>query len=74
VLLRPVQATLGSLVVVCEEPVTHVGAVSEPAFTELARVVAGCEPALSQAFAYVRINGLMLMMVDPDVHFHVIPR
>ena len=24
--------------------------------------------------AYERINYLMLMMVDPDVHFHVIPR
>jgi diadenosine tetraphosphate (Ap4A) HIT family hydrolase len=74
VLLRPAQVTLGSLVVVCEEPVTHFGAVSEPAFTELARVVADCEHALAQAFAYERINWLMLMMVDPDVHFHVIPR
>lgn len=74
VLLRPAQATLGSLVVVCEEPVTHFGAVSQAAFTELAQVVADCERALSQAFAYERINWLMLMMVDPDVHFHVIPR
>jgi diadenosine tetraphosphate (Ap4A) HIT family hydrolase len=24
--------------------------------------------------AYERINYLMLMMVDPDVHFHVLPR
>ena len=29
---------------------------------------------LSRVTAYERINYLMLMMVDRDVHFHVIPR
>jgi diadenosine tetraphosphate (Ap4A) HIT family hydrolase len=29
---------------------------------------------LRATVAYERINYLMLMMVDPDVHFHVIPR
>ncbi len=29
---------------------------------------------LQDVVAYERINYLMLMMVDPDVHFHVIPR
>lgn len=29
---------------------------------------------LGAAFAYDKINYLMLMMVDPDVHFHVLPR
>jgi diadenosine tetraphosphate (Ap4A) HIT family hydrolase len=29
---------------------------------------------LHKAFSYDKINYLMLMMVDPDVHFHVIPR
>ena len=32
------------------------------------------EGCLRQVAAYERINYLMLMMVDPDVHFHVIPR
>jgi diadenosine tetraphosphate (Ap4A) HIT family hydrolase len=29
---------------------------------------------LSEAIGYERINYLMLMMVDPHVHFHVFPR
>ena len=32
------------------------------------------EASVSKAFSYQKINYLMLMMVDPDVHFHVIPR
>jgi diadenosine tetraphosphate (Ap4A) HIT family hydrolase len=38
------------------------------------RVVGDIEAALRGAIAYDRINYLMLMMVDPHVHFHVIPR
>jgi len=32
------------------------------------------EAALKAAFDYDKINYLMLMMVDPNVHYHVIPR
>ena len=31
-------------------------------------------PDQSSLFGFERINYLMLMMVDPDVHFHVLPR
>jgi diadenosine tetraphosphate (Ap4A) HIT family hydrolase len=37
-------------------------------------VTARIETALAAAFRHDRINYLMLMMVDPDVHFHVLPR
>jgi len=74
VLLRPVQVTLGSLVLVCREPVAHFGELSTGASGELASVAAVIESALGRAFAYDKINYLMLMMVDPDVHFHVLPR
>jgi diadenosine tetraphosphate (Ap4A) HIT family hydrolase len=74
VLLRPAQATLGSLVLVCKEPVTRFGALSTDAFVELGRVVSAVEAALGGAFAYDRINYLMLMMIDPDVHCPVVPR
>ena len=74
VLLRPVQVTLGSLVLVCREPVAHFGAISAEASTELTEAVASVESALRRAFSYDKINYLMLMMVDPDVHFHVLPR
>jgi diadenosine tetraphosphate (Ap4A) HIT family hydrolase len=74
VLVRPQQVTLGSLVVACKDPVTALGAVGPAAFADLGQVVARVERALKAAFAYDKINYLMLMMVDPDVHFHVIPR
>jgi diadenosine tetraphosphate (Ap4A) HIT family hydrolase len=74
VLLRPKQPTLGSLVLVCREPVQAFGAVSEEGFADLQRLVRKTEATLREAIAYERINYLMLMMVDPDVHYHVIPR
>jgi diadenosine tetraphosphate (Ap4A) HIT family hydrolase len=37
-------------------------------------VIADLEAALKKAFRYDKLNYLMLMMVDPQVHFHVIPR
>lgn len=72
--LRPRQPTLGSLVVVCKEPVAAFSALSAQAFAELAEVTRGVERLLADFVGYQRINWLMLMMVDPDVHFHVIPR
>jgi diadenosine tetraphosphate (Ap4A) HIT family hydrolase len=36
--------------------------------------VAAIERALAAFCRYERINYLMLMMVDPHVHFHVLPR
>jgi diadenosine tetraphosphate (Ap4A) HIT family hydrolase len=74
VLLRPKQPTLGSLVLVCREPVQQFSALSVAAFADLAQVIKGVESMLKQVVGYERINYLMLMMVDPDVHFHVIPR
>ena len=44
------------------------------AHVEMGAVVSEIEHALKAAFAYDKINYLMLMMVDPNVHFHVIPR
>lgn len=74
VLVRPEQPTLGSLVLVCKEPVRAFGDVSPQAFAELGPVVARIETMLRDLVRYEKINYLMLMMVDPDVHFHVIPR
>ncbi|MGI4778706.1 MAG: HIT family protein [Janthinobacterium lividum] len=73
-LLRPKQPTLGAMVLVCREPVRAFGEVSAKAFAEMRGLVAAIESALRDVVGYERINYLMLMMVDPDVHFHVIPR
>jgi diadenosine tetraphosphate (Ap4A) HIT family hydrolase len=74
VLLRPRQPTLGSLVLVCREEARAFGDISALAFADLQLVVKRIEGALRAVVGYERINYLMLMMVDPDVHFHVIPR
>ncbi len=74
VLLRPRQPTLGSLVLVCREPVLNFADASAQAYAELRTVVRRVEAMLREFVQYGRINYLMLMMVDPDVHFHVIPR
>ncbi|MDH5245643.1 MAG: HIT family protein, partial [Betaproteobacteria bacterium] len=74
VLLRPAQPTLGSLVLACKEDATSLGAVSAAAYAELAIATADLEHALRLVFDYRKINYLALMMVDPHVHFHVIPR
>lgn len=74
VLLRPAQVTLGSLVLAAHEPATAFSQLSTASFTELHEVTRAIETALTKAFHYDKINYLMLMMVDPDVHFHVLPR
>ena len=74
VLLRPRQCTLGALVLATYEPATSFSGISEGAFIGLKTVVSDLEAALERAFGYHKINYLMLMMVDPDVHFHVVPR
>lgn len=74
VLLRPGQVTLGSLVLVCKDEATRFSDISPGAFAELARATRDIETGLAAFRPYDKINYLMLMMLDPDVHFHVIPR
>ncbi|HMG46578.1 MAG TPA: HIT family protein [Allosphingosinicella sp.] len=74
VLLRPQQATIGSLVVASVADIRRFSEVPREGFAELAEVIQQCESALSSMFAYDKINYLMLMMVDLQVHMHVIPR
>ena len=74
VLLREPQATLGSLVLCAKSDATEFSALPLEAHTEMGHVVREIEKTLRAAFDYEKINYLMLMMVDPNVHFHVIPR
>ena len=74
VLLRPQQPTLGSLVLAAKSDETAFADLRAEAFAELKTAVSDIEAALRGAVRYERINYLMLMMVDPHVHFHVIPR
>ena len=74
IVLRPQQVTLGSLILICQDDAKAFSDISPEAFLELPQVIKEIESSLSKAFSYQKINYLMLMMVDPDVHFHVIPR
>jgi len=73
-LLRPKQVTLGSLVLICKDDATKFSAISSESFQEYSFIIPEIEKNLSQTFHYDKINYLMLMMVDPDVHQHIIPR
>ena len=74
VLLRPAQPTLGALVLAAKSDATAFGDLPAAAHAELKVATAAIETALTQAVGYAKINYLMLMMVDPNVHFHVLPR
>jgi diadenosine tetraphosphate (Ap4A) HIT family hydrolase len=74
VLLRPAQPTLGALVLAAKSDATAFGDLSAAAHAELKAATSAIETALGKAVGYSKINYLMLMMVDPHVHFHVLPR
>ena len=58
VLLRPKQPTLGSLVLVCREPVRAFAELSLEAFADLRATVRRVEFALREVVEYERINYL----------------
>lgn len=74
VLLRPAQPTLGSLVLAAKSDATAFANLEPAAYAELANVSRDIETALRAAVDHTKLNYLMLMMVDPHVHSHVIPR
>ncbi len=74
VLLRPAQVTLGSLILAAKSDATAFGQLPAGAHTELAQTTAEVEATLGAEVDYDKINYLMLMMVDPHVHFHIFPR
>jgi len=74
ILLRREQVTLGSLVLAARSDATRYSELPPEAFAEQGEAVRRIERALGHFVAFEKINYLMLMMVDPNVHFHVIPR
>ena len=74
ILVRPAQVTLGSLILVATGESTEFGALPTGAHAELGTVIPAIEKLLRKFVNYEKINYLMLMMVDPHVHFHVLPR
>ncbi|HLD60719.1 MAG TPA: HIT family protein [Patescibacteria group bacterium] len=71
---RQRQVTLGSLILLCKDEVDAFSKISEQSFAELPNIIKEVETKLKSLFQNDKINYLMLMMVDPSVHFHIIPR
>lgn len=70
---RPQQATLGAMILLAHGPAQAFGDLPGGAHGELAQITHDIEAAVAR-FGNQKINYLMLMMVDPHVHFHVLPR
>src|SRR5690554_2800826 len=72
--VRPQQPTIGSLVISLKRDCVSLSDLTSDEGGELALVFSKTEKLLKTAFSYDKINYLCLMMVDHQVHFHVIPR
>lgn len=74
ILLRPAQATLGAVVLCSRHEATALADLPPAAFAEMHTAVSLIETRLKAFRPFRKINYLALMMVDPQVHFHVLPR
>lgn len=71
---RPVQTTLGALVLSLGRPCPSLGELTPEEGAEFAVICRDLEAVLAEFVEYERINYLCLMMVDHQLHFHVLPR
>lgn len=72
--VRPAQLTLGAMVVSAaggEQRFAQLGSEQGRGLTE---ILGGAERLALEVYGAVRINVVALMMKDPVVHFHVLPR
>jgi diadenosine tetraphosphate (Ap4A) HIT family hydrolase len=74
VLIRPVQLTLGSVIIAAKSEVTSFGALRPEEMAEWPGAVRTFESVMRRHFGAEKFNYLALMMVDPNPHFHGIPR
>ena len=58
----------------CTEGVEAFSDISAEAFAALPKAIKNIEAALQTAFDYDKVNYFMQMMVDPNVHYHVMPQ
>lgn len=72
--VRPVQATLGAGILSLRRYCERLSDITAEEGADLAKMAHIIEPTLRRHFAYDKINYLMLMMVDPHLHYHVLPR
>jgi diadenosine tetraphosphate (Ap4A) HIT family hydrolase len=74
VAIRPQQPTPLCCVLAARTDATGLGALTGPEAAELPRVVRDFEAAVRGVAPVAKFNYLALMMVDPNPHFHAVPR
>jgi diadenosine tetraphosphate (Ap4A) HIT family hydrolase len=74
VMIRPGQVTLGCTVIAAKSECTSLGDLSPEEGAELPEVIGDFERAVRRIAPASKFNYLALMMVDPNPHFHAIPR
>lgn len=72
--LRPGQTTLGATVLSVRSGVGDLGALGADEAAGMAEGFGLAERLAREVYGAVRINILCLMMQDPIVHFHILPR
>jgi len=72
--VRPKQVTLGASILIAKRHVMSIGELKDVELMAMGNAIRNLEKKLMAAFSYEKINYLMLMMADPQLHFHVIPR
>lgn len=72
--LRPVQATLGSGILSLKRECSAFSGLTQEEFSDLNNIIKVMEKTINLTFNYDIMNYLMLMMLDNQVHYHVIPR
>lgn len=72
--LRPKQVTIGSLVLSLDRKCPEMSDLTPEETKELSEAFKTINKIFSSSFNPNKLNYLALMMVDAQVHFHVIPR
>jgi len=72
--LRPQQPTIGSMVLTLNRYCQHLAEINEKESADLIHAFQQIEIIVKHVLKADKINYLVLMMVDEQVHFHVIPR
>lgn len=72
--LRPTQPTIGSVVLSLKRSCKSLGEITAAEGSDLPTICHQLERLLVDSLGAEKFNYLALMMVDSQVHFHVIPR
>lgn len=72
--LRPIQTTIGSGILSLKRECPVFSELNQEEFSDLNSSIKIIEKTLKKTFNYDILNYLMIMMVDKQVHYHIILR